>query len=144
MATPGQPYMRRRYFVNRAIQLPYFWLLVSSLIALSLMLCGCVFLVMWMTLIYFDMERDPLAAALYKGVAGVMAVQAVVFIPLVVWLALRSSHRVAGPLVRIRKGLRQLTDGDFNVRVTLRKGDALTEIADDINRLAESLRSRLR
>lgn len=46
---------------------------------------------------------------------------------------LRFSHRIAGPAYRIRKSLGRIRTGDIGFRVTLRRGDYLTEIADELN-----------
>jgi hypothetical protein len=46
---------------------------------------------------------------------------------------LRFSHRIAGPSYRICKSLERMRSGDIAFRVTLRKGDYLTEVADEFN-----------
>ena len=48
-------------------------------------------------------------------------------------------HRMLGPAVAIRRQVRALLDGDYASRVGIRKGDAFAELAEDLNRLAESL-----
>ncbi len=46
---------------------------------------------------------------------------------------LRFSHRIAGPAYRLCKSLERIRTGDIGFRVTLRKGDYLTEIAEEFN-----------
>lgn len=46
---------------------------------------------------------------------------------------LRFSHRIAGPAYRLCKSLEQIRSGDIDFRVSLRRGDYLTEIADELN-----------
>ncbi len=55
---------------------------------------------------------------------------------------LRFSHRVAGPAYRICRSLERLRAGDTDFVVKLRKGDHLGEVAAELNRLIEHLRSR--
>jgi len=52
------------------------------------------------------------------------------------------THKVAGPLIRIQAALVRMTHGDYDVNLRLRRADALVELAEGINRLAESLRTR--
>lgn len=49
------------------------------------------------------------------------------------------THRLVGPTVAFRSHLERLSRGDFTQRVILRKGDAFTEVADELNRLTEIL-----
>jgi hypothetical protein len=52
------------------------------------------------------------------------------------------THRVAGPIFKMRKLLNQLERGDYPVGAQLRKGDELKEFFDDFMRLATTLRER--
>jgi methyl-accepting chemotaxis protein len=54
--------------------------------------------------------------------------------------AVRYSNRVIGPAVRIKRSLQQIRAGDLETPIKLRKGDALTDVADELNRLMEHLR----
>lgn len=53
--------------------------------------------------------------------------------------SLRASHRVAGPAYRICKSLERIRSGDLAFTVNLRKGDHLTEVRDELNRLLDWL-----
>ncbi len=52
------------------------------------------------------------------------------------------THRVAGPIYKMRKLLHQLEAGDYPVGARLRKGDELREFFDDLMRLATALKER--
>jgi len=56
--------------------------------------------------------------------------------------ALRYSHRVVGPALRIRRTLMRMLAGDLGTRITLRKGDELVEVAAAVNDLMEELRKQ--
>ena len=49
------------------------------------------------------------------------------------------SHRIAGPIYRIRRILKAASEGDFSNRLNLRKHDYLLREADAVNVLMESL-----
>ena len=52
---------------------------------------------------------------------------------------LRFSHRIAGPAYRLCKSLERIRSRDIGFRVTLRKGDYLTELADELNQTLDFL-----
>jgi len=45
-------------------------------------------------------------------------------------------HRVVGPTVALRRQVEALKNGDYSARVTLRRHDSFSELADDLNELA--------
>lgn len=53
------------------------------------------------------------------------------------------SHRIAGPLFRVRKVLGRVGEGDLSVRLSLRKNDYLVREAQAINEMIEALRTRV-
>jgi nitrogen fixation/metabolism regulation signal transduction histidine kinase len=67
--------------------------------------------------------------------AGMSAIGMVIFILL--------SHRVAGPLYRIERIIKEVESGNLKGRIKLRKTDLLSELKDVINDLVISLDSRL-
>jgi len=52
------------------------------------------------------------------------------------------SHRVAGPLYRLRIELGKLRDGKLEPATALRKGDHLLELYDSFSRASDALRER--
>ncbi len=59
----------------------------------------------------------------------------------VVISALRYSNRIAGPMFRLCRSMREIREGDLSFTVKLRKGDELTEIADELNAMITWLRA---
>jgi hypothetical protein len=53
--------------------------------------------------------------------------------------AVKHSHRIAGPLYRMRQDLGEVASGNRQKRIKLREGDYLTELADDINRTLDAV-----
>ena len=60
----------------------------------------------------------------------------------IAYRGLRFSHHVAGPAYRICKSLERLRAGDIDFQVRLREGDYLGEIAEELNRYLEHLRTQ--
>jgi len=63
-------------------------------------------------------------------------------IPFILYFSLRFSHRIVGPLPKMYRLLRDVGKGDLEQYLVLRKKDELKELADSINDMIESLRSR--
>lgn len=137
-------YRRRHYLVNPPLQYQFIGVMLFVLLILTIGALGSVYLALWLTLRTFDMMNDPVAISQLTTVGLVVTIELLVIAPVVVWIGLRLTHRVAGPLIRITKALQELSAGDYSVRVKLRQGDSLTEVADAINALAEALQSRRR
>ena len=139
-----RPYRRRQWIVNPALQYRFIWTMLWLLLLLTAGALASVYLALWWTLRTFELLNEPVAVAQLTTVALLITVEVLLLMPVVVWIGVRLTHRVAGPLVRIMAALDRMTHGDFNVRITLRRGDSMVEVADAVNTLADSLRSRTR
>ena len=62
----------------------------------------------------------------------------------VVALAKFTSHRIAGPFIRLRRAFNEVRDGDLDHLLKFRKYDRLTMLEDSFNGMMESLRERIR
>ena len=51
------------------------------------------------------------------------------------------SHKIAGPLYRLKRSIAQITEGNLDVKIKLRKWDDLKDLAEHVNILAEELRT---
>ena len=56
-----------------------------------------------------------------------------------VFMGIRLSHRIYGPMVQIRKHVTNLIRGDFTSRIHLRDHDHFVELSEDLNQLAEKM-----
>ena len=67
-----------------------------------------------------------------------------VALPLILIFGLFLTHRVAGPLVRIKRTLSQVGKGNFGeeLEIKVRRGDELTELTTTVNQMLKSLRGR--
>lgn len=64
-------------------------------------------------------------------------IASVALIPIIVFATIRFSNRFAGPMVRVRRALKKLANGEQPERLKFREGDFWSDLADDINRIAE-------
>jgi methyl-accepting chemotaxis protein len=78
-----------------------------------------------------------------------LLVQTVAVVMVIIGLAtvavtLLVSHKIAGPLYRLKKVLNSLGDGDFSEGFRIRRKDQLQDVADVFNTMIVKLRLRLR
>ena len=59
--------------------------------------------------------------------------------PLFIFIGVRISHRIAGPIYRIDKHLDSMLQGDYSHTLTLRKNDELKSIASRLSTLCKKL-----
>ena len=57
----------------------------------------------------------------------------------VIVVGIRMSHRIAGPVYRIAEDIDRVLSGEQGVRVSLRRKDALEDLADKVNQLFEHI-----
>ena len=137
-------YKRRQFLVNRPLQLSF----VRAMLLILLLMASAALVAMRMavhvTLFTYELSNDALLRALFDTVFWIIVLEMVFLAPFVIWMGILLTHKVAGPLVRIHAALAQMAEGRFDIHISLRKGDALVELADAVNRLALSLRNRLR
>ena len=61
---------------------------------------------------------------------------------MIVWLGLHASHKVAGPLFKLKKTMADVTAGNHSARIHLREGDRLGDLADSFNEMMDALEAR--
>lgn len=144
MSALQRSYKRKQLIVHRPLQFRFVRAMLLVLLVMTASALAAVFSGIWFTLYSFELAEDPRIVALFSTVMWTIVVELILLTPFVCWFAIWLSHKIAGPLVRIRKSLAAMTKGEFNVTLHLREGDALIELADDVNRLAASLRSRMK
>jgi len=74
---------------------------------------------------------------LYLVAAGILFVAAVFIIEIL------ETHKTAGVVLKVTRGLKDLEVGTWGARVTLRKNDNFRELEEGFNTLARSLRDRI-
>ncbi len=85
-----------------------------------------------------SLHEDVTLEQIYPLLAAVVGFL-VVCCSVVAIQGLRLTHRVAGPAYRIRTSLERIRAGDVAFRLTLRRGDCLRDVAEEVNRLLDWL-----
>ena len=125
---------RKKQFIDRDVQ---------GALVFRLALHWCVFLVVGMSVsLVLQYLADPFQPAGHhfglfaKNQAGFLLVM-VCMTPIFLFDTVKLSHRFAGPVLRVRRALREMAGGEEAERVTLRPGDFWIEIAEDLNKVID-------
>lgn len=148
MADAQKPYAEKRkvFFIEKSFQAKFILKFCALVAAGSLCTIGLLY--------YLAMHSTTVAIAnsrvMVKSTADFllpMLVQTVVVVTILVSLAailvtLYVSHKIAGPLYRLKKGMREVGEGNFSNEIKLRRFDQLRDIAEEFNRMLARLKER--
>lgn len=128
---------RRRYFVDPQVQgallrqAIYYWLWASATFALIIFIYRV--FPAWLS------GADQETGGIWYHLAPYVVASAALF-PIVVFSAIRFSNRFVGPMVRVRRTLKQLAQGEATSMGAFRENDFWSDAVDDINEIAALLR----
>ena len=153
-----QKYKRRIYIIDPVFQ--YRMIFKSCLIGVVIIVMSLFFLAV-VNHLYGDVEvtmltqpnpfaSDPTSASsepqptsLLSLLWPVMAVSVGTTLVFLFFFVMIASHRMAGPIFRIRRILRDMSDGDISGEVRLRKKDEFKHLAEEVDNLKVSLRAKV-
>lgn len=141
---PVSSYKRTRYFVERGLQLRFARFVILFVFLSSIFTGLVIFFTTFMLMgeklasVYPQARLVPIFQSVYIWAFGSM----IAMMPFIFWGAIIFSHRIAGPLPKIYQALRQIGNGNFDVKLVLRKRDELTDLAAEINEMAKKLKEQ--
>ena len=138
-------FKRKQFIVARKFQLKY----AGVILLLMFITAGfCSYAIYYTTMILFgeklaNVYPQGQLISIVRTVNVRILVSVMVISPLVGFLGVWLSHKIAGPIYRMERFLGTMASGDFSGRITLRRGDEMVSLADSINRLSASLSQRV-
>ena len=135
---------RKQYFVDRGLQLRFARFVILFAFISSLLTGGAIFLTTFMLMGEKLANVYPQArlVEIFQSVYLWAFVSLLAVLPFVFWGSIIFSHRVAGPLPKIYQALASIGEGNFDVKLVLRKYDELRDLADRLNEMAAKLKER--
>lgn len=142
--TPGgkPPYYRRRWIVRPAYQWKVTLGIAAFFTMFAVILVALVYVALLTTLSSLELAEEAIFIEVFNVVVWTVVVQLLLVLPVLIIFGIGLTHRIVGPLDRIMAALNQLTEGNFDVRLQIRKHDLLRDVEDAISRVAASLRQR--
>ena len=134
-------FTRKNYFIDRNLQTRYIILMVVVLVVHTLIVLAAVFSP-YIMMLSFDFPTDTRAEAAKAFLLVHANAWPVIggFIILVGVLTLFVTHRIAGPIFRIKRGIRDIAEGRLSETIILRKKDEFHDVAEELNALAARFR----
>ena len=141
----SQPHRRRRYFIKSGLQIRYLRLILLAIILPTFLLAVCLYYLIF----YLMAEQLGIPESIAYNITPVLNKiniilligLPVISILLLFW-GLVISHRIAGPVYRLEQDLKKIAEGDFSLRIKLRKKDELTSIAEGINKVLDKIEEK--
>jgi len=137
------PLWKRRFYVHK-IQRTYAIKFGLFMFFSSILVFGLVFLVPFILpalklVSQIPLEERARAANQLLVLAQTVWLALAVLIPAAAVFSIYLTHRLAGPLFRIEHTARELIRGNLALRIRLRKGDELHELAGLLNEVLDTL-----
>jgi methyl-accepting chemotaxis protein len=141
--TKTTQFKRRTIFIKKKLQLRYMALIILS------MLSGLLLVAYELTFTLNEIfDKYPvLLQPLYDkfpALACGFVYKLLIYIVFVVLISAILSHRMAGPVYRFEQTCKDIAKGDFSKRVHLRKGDQLTELQDEFNKMMDRVEAEIK
>ena len=137
--------MRIRFITNNKLQLKFLALILLSIMIPLFVVGGClyyfIFQIMAEQLAIPESIARNLIPVLHK-INFLLLVSLPPVIILIFVVAALLTHRVTGPLWRLENDLKKISEGDYSVRLKIRKDDDLRPVVDIINKIIDRLEGR--
>lgn len=142
MTVPDLP-RRRRYFINKSLQIKFIALVLSLFLLATLSVWLDAYL--HISGLFAKQElSDVQYLSMMYALNYVILVKLVIALVIVGFVSILFSHLIAGPAYHIKRIMETVRDGDTNARVHLRKWDELKDVAEAFNEMMDSLQKKIR
>jgi methyl-accepting chemotaxis protein len=133
---------RRRLIISSGLQFRYVGGVLFAMLFVSLVVGYFIYQNIWNVLLnesryndwspFLNAVKDQTDKQIFFGVA--------ISIVLMMLVSVYMSHKIAGPLFRLKKCFLDVAKGDLSFEMRLRKGDELTDLVDDFNGMLRNLK----
>lgn len=137
--------MRLRFVTKNPLQLKYLALILSSIMLPLLIVAGCLYYLIFQVMAEQLAIPESIAYNLIPVVEKINFLLVVGIPPIIVLLfiwAVILTHRLMGPLARLQEDLEKISDGDYSIRLKIRKDDDLRFLVNVINKIIDKLEKR--
>lgn len=136
--------MRKKIFsMGSKLQRRYLRLIILSLMLPTFIIGGCLYYLIFSLLAQQIAIPEFIAYTLFpviKKINTILIFGLPVIFLILLGAGMLISHRLTGPIERLKKEMDDIIKGDYSKRILLRKDDDLKPVADSINKLLEKLK----
>lgn len=134
-------FRRKRYLIKKGLQFRYIGVIFALVVLASIVAGYTVFATGW-TLLgekLADVYPQGRLIHVFKTTNLILIRNLLLVSPLIFILGLLFSHKIAGPVYKIERTIYEIAKGNLGLRIRLRKGDELWDLAEVINTMTETL-----
>ena len=138
-------YKRSNILINRKFQFKFAFFVCTWIFVLSMVYPIIIYNLFEFFLRYVPNTSPEMMMRIrdvQSQVIFLLALLQLVFIAVTFLISIFLSHRIAGPLYKLRKSMEEISRGNFEMRITFRKNDHFGELQDTFNEMAEHLAVR--
>jgi sensor histidine kinase YesM len=141
------PIRRRLFLINKQFQLRFAFYVCSWIIALSLAY-PLIISTLFDSFIRY-LALDPLGPALThleksrEEFLSLLAIMQVVLVAVTFFLSIFLSHKIAGPLYKLKRYFQEARDGNIKQKLSFRKRDYFLELVPEYNAMMEAIDKRI-
>lgn len=139
---PQTQFKRRTIFIKKNQQLRYMLMIILSVLS------GLAIMTLELTATLNDLfdaypvlvqpiydQFIPIAAGFFYKIA--------IYVLFVVLISAILSHKMAGPVYHFERVCKAIAKGDYSQRVHLRKGDQLTDLQEEFNKMMDRIEAEI-
>ncbi|MEW6056664.1 MAG: HAMP domain-containing protein [Bdellovibrionota bacterium] len=138
-------YKRANFLINKKFQLKFAFFVCSWIFALSMIYPIIIYNIFeyFLTLLSNNAANVPLTLDKVKMVENqvlvLLGALQLLFLLITFMLSIFLSHRIAGPLYKLRRSMEEVTRGNLDQRISFRKNDHFFEMQDAFNDMIQYL-----
>lgn len=144
----SQQYRRNIFLINRPFQMRFSFYVCSWLFALSFVYPIIIYNLFNYLARYLQLDPNGPGLAAIQGtrkeVLLLLVVFQVIFLIITFMISVFLSHRIAGPLYKLKSFFRQNGDGKLSPEIHFREHDHFKDVADEYNQMLSRLSAELR
>jgi len=138
-------FRRKIYLVKTKFQLKYTGIIILFMFGVAALSAYTVYYTGWLMMgerLAYIYPQGRLVSIM-GGINKTLLLRLLLVTPIVAFIAILLSHRVAGPLFRIERFLKSVAKGNLGMKLRLRREDELQDLAEAINEMTNDLSNRL-
>jgi len=129
--------VRRHYLVKKRFQLGLTLRIFIALLAVAFIVGWTIYYSIWSTVLS-ELGQEKLVLV-HRAITGKLIFRLSLILVAIAILSVFVSHRMAGPIFKFERTLKQLNRGERVEKIRLRRGDSFKELASEINVLIDKL-----
>lgn len=131
---------RIRYLIRNEFQLNSVRMILFFTVFVAIIGMGLAYRAVWVTVQKLGIVQYDVLEVFLPTISLLTLFELLALLPVVIVSVVYFTHKIAGPLVRIERELHNIAEGNFNIKINLRKDDELKHLASVVNHMADGLK----